>query len=199
MSSLVVNPLLAAVGVVAGCALLTRGLHLDGLADTADGLGAYADRARSLEIMRRPDIGPFGVITLVLVLLAQVAAASAVLERAWLPATVGIVAAIAAGRVAVTLGCQRGIPPARPEGLGAMVAGTVPGLVGAVWAIAVAALAIVAVPGRPWQGPLAVALGIGVALLLRRHAVRRLGGVTGDVLGALTETTVTATFIVISI
>ncbi|HZM64786.1 MAG TPA: adenosylcobinamide-GDP ribazoletransferase [Nakamurella sp.] len=52
----------------------SRGLHLDGLADTADGLAASHDRAHSLEIMRRGNTGPIGAATLVLVLLLQVAA-----------------------------------------------------------------------------------------------------------------------------
>jgi adenosylcobinamide-GDP ribazoletransferase len=82
--------------------------------------------------------------------------------------------------------------------LGALVAGTVAPLTGALWTVAVAAVAVWAVPGRPWQGPLAVGLGIGATVLLLRHAVRRIGGISGDVLGAATETTVTATFIVIS-
>ena len=68
------GPLTAAVLAVAALALLTRGLHLDGLADLADGLGSGKPAASALEIMRRSDIGPFGTVTLVLVLLAQVAA-----------------------------------------------------------------------------------------------------------------------------
>ena len=56
---------------MAAWALLTRGLHLDGLADTVDALGSYAGKERALEIMKRPDVGPFGVAALVLVLLAH--------------------------------------------------------------------------------------------------------------------------------
>ena len=59
---------------MAALALLTRGLHLDGLADLADGLGSGQPAATALDIMRRSDIGPFGTVTLVLVLLTQVAA-----------------------------------------------------------------------------------------------------------------------------
>ncbi|MGO4753761.1 adenosylcobinamide-GDP ribazoletransferase, partial [Streptomyces sp. 2MCAF27] len=66
--------LLAAVGTVAVPAVLTRGLHLDGLADTADGLGSGKPADDALRIMKQSDIGPFGVITLLFVLLAQVAA-----------------------------------------------------------------------------------------------------------------------------
>lgn len=67
------GPLLAAVASVAVPAALTRGLHLDGLADTADGLGSGKPAGDALRIMKQSDIGPFGVITLLLVLLAQVA------------------------------------------------------------------------------------------------------------------------------
>jgi adenosylcobinamide-GDP ribazoletransferase len=63
----------------------------------------------------------------------------------------------------------------------------------------VAALAIAAVPGRPWQGPVAVLVSLGLAWALVRHAVRRLGGVTGDVLGAACEAAVTMAYIGLSI
>src|SRR5260370_22989240 len=68
------GPLLAAVLAVVTLALLTRGLHLDGLADLADGLGSRRTAPAALEIMKRSDIGPFGVTTLVLTLFVQVAA-----------------------------------------------------------------------------------------------------------------------------
>jgi adenosylcobinamide-GDP ribazoletransferase len=193
------SALLSAVAVVAALAALTRGLHLDGLADTADGLGSYADRDTALAIMRKPDIGPFGVVVLILVALAQVASAASILGRPWWAAAAGIVAAVAGGRVAVTLACRRGVPAARPEGLGALVAGTVPAPVGLVWAAAVALAAVLAVPTRPWQGPLAVLLGLLAAQLLLGHARSRLGGVTGDVLGAVTETTVTVIVVITSL
>jgi adenosylcobinamide-GDP ribazoletransferase len=72
-------------------------------------------------------------------------------------------------------------------------------MVALVWALVVAALAVPTVPDRAWQGPVAVLLGLVAALVLLRHAVRRLGGITGDVLGAVTETAVTVIFVVTSI
>jgi adenosylcobinamide-GDP ribazoletransferase len=170
---------LAGVVGVALAALLTRGLHLDGTADTVDALGSYRDRERALEIMKSPEVGPFGVVALVVVVLIQ-ALTFAVLPFA------GIVTAFAVGRLAVTIGCV-GVPAARPGGLGAFVAGSVRPVVAVVASLAVAALSVLAVPGRPVQGPLAVGAALLVVLLVRHHAVRRLGGITGDVLGFLVE------------
>jgi adenosylcobinamide-GDP ribazoletransferase len=178
-------PALVAGGVaVALAALLTRGLHLDGLADTADALGSYRGSERALEIMKKPDIGPFGVATIALVLLIQAAAISP-----W-----AAVLAWAVGRLGVTLACRRGIPAARPEGLGALVAGTVPTPVALLLTAAVAAAAI-PVADRPWQGPAVVAVALIAVLLLVRHCVRRFGGITGDVLGAVVEVATTVTLV----
>nr|WP_296076718.1 adenosylcobinamide-GDP ribazoletransferase [uncultured Actinoplanes sp.] len=84
-------------------------------------------------------------------------------------------------------------------GLGALVAQTVPVPVAAVVAVVVTAAAIVAVPGRAWQGPAAVAASVLVVLALARHAVGRFGGITGDVLGAVTEAGTTVALVVLSL
>jgi len=175
------GPLLAAVLAVAALALLTRGLHLDGLADTADGLGSRRPAGEALAIMKRSDIGPFGVVTLVLTLLIQVAAlAQAQALGRGAPA---VIAAAVTGRLALPWACRRGVPAARGTGLGALVAGTVPPAIPvALTAAALAgafALGIVVV--------IAVAAGLVASLALTALAVRRLGGITGDVLGALVE------------
>ncbi|WIM98022.1 adenosylcobinamide-GDP ribazoletransferase [Actinoplanes oblitus] len=186
-------PGLVAGGVtVAAGALLTRGLHLDGLADTVDALGSYRSGPAALEIMKKPDIGPFGVVALAAGVLVQAAALTAV---TWW----SLVIAWTTGRLAITLACRRGVPPARPEGLGAMVAGTVPVPVAWLAGVLVAAAAIPAVPGRPWQGPVAVAAAVVGVLVLLRHCVRRFGGVTGDVLGACVETAGTLAVITLSL
>ena len=174
-------PGLVAAGVtLAAGALLTRGLHLDGLADTADALGSYRRGEAALEIMKKSDIGPFGVAAIALTTLIQAGALTAARPGA-------VVAAWAAGRLAITLACRRGVPAARPEGLGALVAGTVPVPAAALIAIVVLGSAAAATPGRPWQGPAAVAASLLAVLLLVRHAVRRFGGITGDILGAAVE------------
>uniref|UniRef100_UPI0037C79989 adenosylcobinamide-GDP ribazoletransferase n=1 Tax=Actinomadura sp. TaxID=1989 RepID=UPI0037C79989 len=111
---------LAAALAVAATAAATRALHLDGLADLADGLGSGRPAGEALGVMKRSDIGPFGVVTLLLTLLIQVAA----LASAPHPAAAALIAA-AAGRLALPWACRTGVPSARPGGLGALVAGTV--------------------------------------------------------------------------
>jgi adenosylcobinamide-GDP ribazoletransferase len=190
------GPLTAAGLAVAGLALLTRGLHLDGLADLADGLGSGQAAPQALEIMRRSDIGPFGIVTLVLTLVIQVAALAHAEAAGRGP--VALIAAVVTGRLALTWACRRGVAAARREGLGAMVAGTVRPVIAAVLTLAVLAAFWAVVIGKPlgWTLPLAVVAGLAAAFVLQRHAVRRLGGITGDVLGALIETATTVTLVV---
>ncbi|MEV1333060.1 adenosylcobinamide-GDP ribazoletransferase [Micromonospora costi] len=188
-------PLLAGGVTVGAAALLTRGLHLDGLADTVDALGSYRSGPAALEIMKKPDVGPFGVVALVVILLVQAAALAELAGRSWPACLAAVVAATAAGRLGVTLACRRGVPAARPDGLGALVAGTVGPVAPAVGAVGVALVAVAAVPGRPWQGPLAVGVAVAVAVALLTHVVRRLGGITGDVLGATVEVVTTLAYL----
>ncbi|GLZ10433.1 adenosylcobinamide-GDP ribazoletransferase [Actinomadura sp. NBRC 104425] len=187
-------PLRAALAVAA-TAVLTRALHLDGLADLADGLGSRRPADAALEVMKRSDIGPFGVATLVLTLLVQVAAVATAPH----PAAAVLVAAVA-GRLALPWACRAGVPCARPGGLGALVAGTV-GTRAAAAATAVAVAAAGAL-GAGLDGAAggvhavaAVLAALAAALLMLRHAVRRLGGITGDVLGALVELAATAALV----
>ena len=198
------GPLTAAGLAVASLALLTRGLHLDGLADLADGLASGRPAPAALEIMRRSDIGPLGTVTLILTLLLQVAALAQAESGGPGRGPAALIAAAVTGRLAVTRACRRGVPAARPDGLGALVAGTVrpaaaAALTAAVLAAAAAAVAISAAVTRDplgWSLPLAVAAGLAAATAVQRHAVRRLGGVTGDVLGALAEIAATVTLVV---
>jgi adenosylcobinamide-GDP ribazoletransferase len=78
-----------------------------------------------------------------------------------------------------------------------LVAGSVPVAVGAGAAVTVALIAVAAVAARPWQGPLAVATALLCALVLVRHAVRRFGGITGDVIGAAVELATTVAYVVL--
>jgi adenosylcobinamide-GDP ribazoletransferase len=181
---------LGAVLAVAVLAVASRCLHLDGLADTADGLGSRAPAERALEIMRKSDIGPFGVVTLVLVLLADIVAVSSVPGGPWAPVAVLAVAAMT-GRVVAVQAAMRGVKSARTSGFGTLVAdGVAPGAV-AAWTIGVLAAGAFIAAAAGFQiiwvlGCQVVAMGAG--WLLRAHAGRRLGGMTGDVFGALIET-----------
>ncbi|CAL9400026.1 MULTISPECIES: adenosylcobinamide-GDP ribazoletransferase [unclassified Streptomyces] len=201
------GPLLAAVASAAVPAVLTRGLHLDGLADTADGLGSGKPAEDALRIMKRSDIGPFGVVTLLLVLLAQVAALYELYGQGWARGAAAAVLSGAVARLALTLASRTGVPAARPEGLGAVVAGTVPvrgALVAGALVVAgcAGAGALVGAPSAAY-GALGHAGGalvaLGAAEMLLRRCVRRFGGVTGDVFGAVAETAATAALVVLTL
>ncbi|WP_347350069.1 adenosylcobinamide-GDP ribazoletransferase [Intrasporangium sp.] len=180
---LVVAAALAAAGPV----LLSRAMHLDGLADTADGLSAGYDPQRSLTVMRRGDIGPSGVTAIVLVLLLDVTCLATLLSTRQGALLAGT--ALVASRLAPAVACCRW-PAARPEGLGHAVAGSVPlsSLVGAVAALLCVGAVAAWLTHLAWY---AAVLGALVAILgawsVTHRAVRRLGGVTGDVIGAAVE------------
>ena len=194
-----IGPLLAAGLAVATIAYLTRALHLDGLADTADALGSGRPPEEALAVARRSDIGPFGVVTVVLVLLVQVAALTQALGAGTGPLVLAV--ALGSGRLAIAVGCVRGVRAARADGLGAAVAESVRPVPLAVvcvsWVVACAVGALLT--GAATAGALAAAGAAVCAVLaggvLLRIGVRRLGGVTGDVLGAVTEVGTTASLV----
>ncbi len=183
--------LVTAVLAVTTGLLGTRALHLDGLADTVDAFGSYRPAAGALDVMKKPDIGPFGVAAIVLTLLLQVAALAAA-------GPVAALTAWTAGRLAVPIACRKGVPAARPDGLGALVAGTVPYPALAVAVMLTGVAAVPAVPGRPWLGPVAVAVAVAVAAATVARARKRFGGITGDVIGASVELATTAALLVLS-
>lgn len=198
------SALLGATVAVVTLALLTRGLHLDGLADLADGLGSGHPAPRALEIMREPDIGPFGVAAVVAVLLLQVTALSEVLAATTRTQGVLVLVVVTAGaRLAALDAARPAVPPARPGGFGALVAGSAPArrtgpvvaaMLAAGWAVLVPTTSVLIalwVPG-------ALVLGLLAARVVGRHAVRRLGGITGDVFGALVEVTATVALLVLA-
>lgn len=181
-------PSLAPWAALAAAILVTGAFHEDGLADTADGLGGGSDRARRLEIMRDSRVGTYGVVALVLVLGAQVAAVGALPSSlAWRT----IVAAHALGRAAalpLTL-----LPYARAEGgLGASVAQRVPPVALALALVTgVAPLALL-----PWPLAVAAAGAAGlVALVGAWRFSRTLGGITGDTLGAVVKLAELTTYV----
>jgi adenosylcobinamide-GDP ribazoletransferase len=173
-------PLAAALVVALGTAL-TGALHLDGLADTADGLGGGRDAEHALRIMRDHAVGAYGAAALVLALLVKAAAIASLLGRpgdaAWLPV---------AGALSrwVLVPVARFAPSARPDGLGASVAAHVGPLeVAGATALALGiALGLAGVRGGVAWAAVALA-GAAFAGLCRR----RIGGMTGDTLGATGE------------
>ena len=214
------STLVAGAVVVSVLAGATRGMHLDGLADTADGLGSGRDADRALEVMRKGDVGPFGVVTLLVALLLQVASVERLVQSPF--GLAALVAALVLSRLVLPALCSAGVPPARPEGLGAMVAGTV-GRGSLAAAVGVAAVLLVAVAAAahaagPWltQGvtgldvpslfagarvhaAAVVLVPLLVTGVFARHCVRRIGGITGDVLGACVEVCFTTALLVAAI
>jgi adenosylcobinamide-GDP ribazoletransferase len=191
------SPLAVGLVVVGGMALGSRALHLDGLADTVDGLGSGWNAERSLMVMRRGDVGPMGVVALIMVIGLQAVAVGELVQDLAGALLVGVV--VCCSRVALCLTCVRGVPAARDNGLGSAVAGSVPRAAAAGCWLAVLLIMIGAAwlsSHRPASGALAtVAAALLVAILIYR-CVRRLGGVTGDVMGAAIEIAFTAMIVV---
>lgn len=191
--ALVAGLLAVGLGVAA-----TRGLHVDGLADLADGLGVHRageGPERALAVMKEPGVGAFAVVWLVVVLGTQAAAVGAIGARGVVDAVVAVALALALGRASFAWCARRGVPSATPSGLGALVAGTLPAWLAPLWVVALVAAA------APVLGLAAVAAGALVALVaagVAGHARRRLGGVTGDVFGAVGELAGTAALVVLA-
>lgn len=186
-----------------GVAVLgNRAFHLDGLADTVDGMAASYDRERSLAVMKSGTSGPAGVVAVVLVLGLQAAGLAAVLAAPH-PAGAAVLAgaALCVSRAALAVCCARGVPSARPGGLGDTYTRTVARrVVVLVWLACAAVLSCAgAGAGLPWwRGAVAAALALAVAGVVVGRAVRRLGGVTGDVFGAAVELSLAALLVALS-
>lgn len=171
------GPVAAAVLAIGAGIVLTGALHEDGLADTVDAFGAGVDREETLAILKDPAHGTYGVLALVLSVVGRVAAVATLSAGA---AAVALPAAHALGRGAAAW-MLRVFPPATPDGLGATYAGPVT-VLGA--SVAAGVSAGIAVPLLGLWGPGAIVVAGIPAYLLGRTAGRRIGGVTGDVLGA---------------
>ncbi|WP_431963404.1 adenosylcobinamide-GDP ribazoletransferase [Nocardia sp. bgisy134] len=179
---------LAGLVTVAALALLTRGMHLDGLSDAMDGLGSYGPPERARQIMKSGGVGPFGVAALVFAIGAQSFAFGALAGAGrWF----AVALAVATGRVVVVLACRRGVPAAPGAAFGALVSDTQSPVTGVVWVVVALCCGVLAVPDHPWLGPVAVAVSVAVAMVAVRHMVRRFGGLSGDVLGAAIEISIT--------
>lgn len=173
----VVGPGLGAVVAVALGVLVTGGFHEDGLADTADSFGSGHVGDRALEIMRDSLLGTYGTLALAIAVLWRVAVVASL--DVW-PALAALVISGALGRAAVVV--MMGISPsARPDSVGRqMVIGADSKIV--VTAVATA-LGIGVLMGGWWVLPSAVST-VPIVWWMRRTAIDKVGGVTGDVLGA---------------
>jgi adenosylcobinamide-GDP ribazoletransferase len=174
-------PGLGGIVLVASLALISGGLHLDGLADWVDAVGGgRGDRTRMLEIMKDPRLGAHGATALVLLLLAKAAVLDAGLDGLQLVHWLCIPALARFALLPVIVW----VAPARSEGLAHAVHGA-----GALRTLAPNALLLAAALGVTQQLELAIAIvaALAVAGALAIWALRRIGGVTGDVLGAIVE------------
>ena len=176
-ASVVVAPLLAAALAVPTTIVVTGALHEDGLADAADAWGGASSRDEALRILRDPTHGTYGVLAIVLSVVVRVAALAS-LAPAMAVAVLPAVHAIGRG---LTVGLLRTTPPARDDGLARAVSASTSPLNTAL-AIVVTAVLGFGLLGLWFVPAAAVALAAGG--LVRWLAMRRIGGMTGDELGA---------------
>jgi len=180
----------AAVAVLFGVAL-TGAFHEDGLADTADALAGGWTREQRLEILDDPRHGSYGVAALCGSIVVRVVAVASLGPA---DAFTGLVAAhsLARGVAVATMGV---VPLAKPDGLGAGYARSVTmgrGALAGLVSVAIAALAT-----GWWAGPLAAA-AVAAAALIAYFAVRAIGGITGDILGAIEQLAECAVLVVLT-
>lgn len=191
LGALWVLPPAVAAGLALGAGLLLTGaLHEDGLADTADGLGGGTTRDRALEIMRDSRIGTYGAAAVVLSLGLRWAALASLGGEA---GALALVIAATAGR-ALLVPATALAPYARGEGLGGAMGG---GAGPVEIAVALGTLLLVSAAAGP-AGGLAVLAAAGAGALMLWRLVARLGGYTGDGLGAIAVLAETAALIALS-
>lgn len=198
------NPLgqlLAAAVAVVALTVLSGGLHLDGWADMADGWAARGDKQRTLAVMADPAVGAVGAFAVAADLLLSTLALGLAVNRGH--GTEAIVVAAVVGRLAMVWSSTR--RPARDEGMGAWAAGSVGVTAATLWTVAtmVVAAGMAFVDDDATKRAAAVAVmsvpvALGFAELATWPVRRRLGGVTGDVIGASCQVATTAVLLVIA-
>lgn len=173
----------AAVFAVAVAVVLSGALHLDGLADVADGFGGGRDRQRKLALMRDSRLGTYGGAALALALVARVALVAALADRLGPAGAAGaLIAAAALARPLAFLPTLL-LEPARADGLGRSAR---PSAASVAIGVLIAAAAALALAG-PLPGFVAVVTAAAVAAGVAAIARRQIGGYTGDVCGASAE------------
>ena len=184
------RPGLASVAVVAMLAWLTRGLHLDGLGDTFDGLGAGGDRERMLSIMDDSHTGAFGLIAIVLLLFFKIHAIESMDNERWR----ALLAAPVLGRWAMVLLGYRA--QAAKPGLGSVLIDHLESkhVVFATFITLILVAAILHGPG------IAIMIWIATfAFASKQYFHRRLGGLTGDTFGAVGELSETSVLVIVAL
>jgi adenosylcobinamide-GDP ribazoletransferase len=182
-SRLDVPSLLGCAITVAATLLLTGALHEDGFADFVDGLGGGKTRDQRLEIMRDSRIGAFGALALMMAVLIRIFAYESLLSQEWNVLLLTVAASQSFSR-ALVVDLMWATPPARSDGLSAL-AGR-PSRSVAIFAIIIglALTMSTAAFADPEAAVVALGLGLAATALVRRLAMKLLGGQTGDVCGA---------------
>lgn len=170
--------ILGAVFAVGAGVMLTGAIHEDGLADSMDAFGTGESGERALSVMRDSRLGTYGTLALVYSVLGRVVALGSLEPEA---AVAGVVAAHTLGRSGAAV-LMAGSAPARAEGLGRLAIAGVEGRHAAVAVAVGIGFGFVAVGW--WIALGAVVVAIAVVVLVRVVSVKRIGGITGDVLGA---------------
>ncbi|MGQ9631181.1 MAG: adenosylcobinamide-GDP ribazoletransferase [bacterium] len=167
--------------IVSLMVVLTRGLHLDGFADSLDGFLGGMDRESTLRIMRDSSIGAYGAVGIVLLILGKWLVLKSILETQYAgPVLLAFPAVSRWGMVALAFLSHY----ARPDGTGRAFVSRVGKL--QFWCATALALSVVLSLSRIWGG--AVFLGSAlIILVVKKYSSWRIGGVTGDVLGAANE------------
>ena len=193
LSAFIVPQIIVAAVVVILLAILTRGLHLDGVADTADGFWSVSDRQRTLEIMKDSNTGAMGVIAIVCVLLLKFACLSTLgTDTMWRV----VLLMVLVGRCMMTLPISI-FPYARKEGgLGQLFYETRT-VLNAIWAILVVLLAGGLLVG--WAGIAASLAAVLSAMGFGFYCKWKIGGVTGDTIGATCEITEVVTALAVCV
>lgn len=184
-----IPPAAAAALAVLSAVLVTGGLHEDGLADTADALGAHATRERKLEILHDPRVGTFGVLAVVFAVVVAVTALAPLGDEDFLRAAL-------TGHVLARWSPlpQSRLPAAHSSGSGAMLTTGRRGLVAATVTAATVAL----VAAGPTDGAVVIGVAAAVTALGAWTAMRVLGGVSGDTFGAVSKCVEVATYVTLA-
>ena len=187
----------SAIAVGSGV-VMTGGLHEDGLADVADGFGGGRTVERKLEIMRDSRIGTFGVVALIIVVLIKVSAIAALVssDKTWWAIAAAIVAGACLSRSFMAV-MMTSLPPARPDGRSVEAGQPASDISRQSLLIGLAVSAgVLWVTWGFWVSVAAIVAAAGVYFIVKRLALRQIGGQTGDVLGCLqilAETSMLAT------